>query len=121
MAKEVNISIVVARSYEIFEAYFLKVIAELMEEISDSWIVTVAIHNLPGKVILIVLKLSLDVLNLSVKLILFRFLSSLKAGVFVFHSWLILVLSFSLTVMCGHQLECTSDFKRTFQMAAAYG
>ena len=54
-AEKVTFLALVTSSYEFFESKRLKVMAEIMEEITDAWIITIAQHRFSFEMLFIVL------------------------------------------------------------------
>ncbi|WP_240520536.1 hypothetical protein, partial [Glutamicibacter sp. BW77] len=61
LAEQIRLLALITSGYEFFELQLLEVVAEVMEEIADPWIIAVEIDNFPFEVLLIVAHLVLNV------------------------------------------------------------
>ena len=70
ITEQVGVGILVARSSQLFQLQFLEVVREVVEEMADLWIVTIAENGLALEMLRVMPQLLLDIRKLGVILVL---------------------------------------------------
>ena len=60
----------------------LKIVREIMKEVADPWIITVAINSFALKMFLVMPQLVFDIGQLGIELIIFVFLGPVQIGIY---------------------------------------